>query len=127
MDAHYNSFQKQVLPILNQREIAALAMKSLVGGFDRISFRVKVSAELCRRYSLSLPVSTLICGMQNFDEMRLMIDIARDFKPLTEEKIAELLDKAEAAAKNGEAEFYKDAAKGYGCSYHRKVIAEEKG
>lgn len=127
MDAHYNSFQKQVLPILNQREIAALGMKSLVGGFDRISSRVKISAELCRRYSMSLPVSTLICGMQNLDEMRLMIDIARDFKPLTEEKIDELLDKAELAAKNGEAEYYKDTAKGYGCSYHQKIIAEENG
>ena len=126
MDAHYNSFQKQVLPIAIQRNIAALGMKSLVGGFDRISSRVKINAELCRRYSMSLPVSTLICGMQNLEEMRMMIDIARDFKPLTEEKINELLDKAALAAQNGEAEYYKDASRGYGCSYHTGILSGEK-
>jgi uncharacterized protein len=124
MDAHFNSFQKRVLPVANDRNIAVLGMKSLVGDFDRISSRVQVNAELCRRYSLSLPVSSLVCGMQNFEEMRMMIDIARDFKPLTEEKINELLDKATVAAKTGEAEFYKDSAKGYGCSYHTKVLRD---
>jgi len=122
MDAHYNSFQKQVLPVANQKEIAVLGMKSLVGGFDRISSRIPVSAELCRRYSLSLPVSTLICGMQNLDEMRMMINIARDFKPLTEDNINEMLDKAALAAKDGEAEYYKDSSKGYGCSYHSQIL-----
>jgi predicted aldo/keto reductase-like oxidoreductase len=124
MDAHFNSFQKRVLPVANDRNIAVLGMKSLVGDFDRISSRVQVNAELCRRYSLSLPVSSLVCGMQNFEEMQMMIDIARDFKPLTEEKINELLDKATVAAKTGEAEFYKDSAKGYGCSYHTKVLRD---
>jgi len=124
MDAHFNSFQNRVLPVLKDRNIAALGMKSLVGDFDRISTKISVNAELCRRYSLSLPVSTLICGMQTPDEMRMMIDIARDFKPLTEEKINELLDLAETAAKTGEAEFYKFDGKGYGCSYHSKVLRD---
>ncbi len=124
MDAHYNSFQKRVLSVLNERNIAALGMKSLTGGFSRISEKVNVSAELCRHYALSLPVSTLICGMQNHDEMQLMINIARNFKPLTEEKINELLDQSMAAAKDGAPERYKDSASGYGCSYHAKVLRE---
>jgi predicted aldo/keto reductase-like oxidoreductase len=124
MDAHFNSFQNRVLPVLKDRNIAALGMKSLVGNFDRITSKVSVNAELCRRYSLSLPVSTLICGMQTPDEMRMMINIARDFKPLTEEKINELLDLAEVTAKTGEAEFYKFDGKGYGCSYHSKVLSD---
>lgn len=124
MDAHYNSFQNRVLPVLNERNIAALGMKSLTGGFSRISEKVNVNAELCRHYALSLPVSTLICGMQNRDEMQLMINIARNFKPLTEEKINELLDKSMAAAKDGAPERYKDSTSGYGCSYHAKVLRE---
>lgn len=127
LDAHYNSFQQKVLPVANQRDIAVLGMKSLVGSFDRISTRMQVSAELCRHYALSLPVSSLICGMQNFDEMRMMIEIARDFKPLTGEKISEMLDNAAFAAKTGEAEYYKDSNHGYGCSYHTKVLKEEQG
>lgn len=122
MDAHYNSFQKKVLPLVNNKNIAALGMKSLVGGFDRISSKINVSAELCRRYSLSLPVSTLICGMQTPDEMRMMIDIARDFKPLTEAKINELLDISKEPSKTGETEMYKNPQYGYGCSYHSAVL-----
>jgi uncharacterized protein len=124
MDAHYNSFQKRVLPVLNERNIAALGMKSLTGGYARISGKVNVSAELCRHYALSLPVSTLICGMQNKDEMKLMLNIARNFKPLTEEKINELLDKSLAAAKDGAPERYKDSTSGYGCSYHARELRE---
>lgn len=124
MDAHYNSFQKRVLPVLNARDIAALGMKSLTGGYSRISERVNVSAELCRHYALSLPVSTLICGMQNNDEMQMMINIAQNFKPLTEEKINELLDRSMAAAKDGAPERYKDPTSGYGCSYHARVLRE---
>ncbi|HKJ79546.1 MAG TPA: aldo/keto reductase [Prolixibacteraceae bacterium] len=122
MDAHYKSFQNKVLPVVNERKMAALGMKSLTGGFDRISSKINVSPELCRHYSLSLPVSTLICGMQNKDEMHMMIDIARDFKPLTEEKIDELLALSDATAKTGMPERYKDPTSFYGCSYHSSVL-----
>ena len=125
MDAHFNSFQQKVLPVANKRNIGVLGMKSLTGGFDRISSRINVSAELCRRYSLSLPVSTLICGMQNRDEMGMMIDIARNFKPLTENKINELLDMSEQAGKTGEPELYKNPASFYGCSYHSTILENE--
>jgi len=127
LDAHYNSFQRRVLPVLNERKIAALAMKSLAGGFTRISGGVKVSAELCRRYALSLPVSTLVSGMQTLDEMRMMIDIARDFKPLTEAQINELLDKSKSHAMTADQEAYKDPKSGYGCSYHSQVLRAERG
>jgi uncharacterized protein len=127
MDAHYNSFQKKVLPVLNARKIAALGMKSLVGRFSRISDKINVSPELCRHYSLSLPVSTLICGNQSLEEMRSDIAIARNFKPLTEEKINELLDLSLAAAQNGEPEAYKDSSSGYGCSHHAQVLREGQG
>lgn len=127
MDAHYNSYQKKVLTVVLDRNIAALGMKSLVGRFSRISEKVNVSAELCRWYSMSLPVSTLVCGWQNMDEMQLCINIARDFKPLTETKIEELLDVSKAAAADGATEFYKDSSKGYGCSYHSQILREEQG
>ena len=116
------SFQKKVLPIVNERNMAALGMKSLVGGFDRISSRINVSPQLCRHYALSLPVSTLICGNQSLEELRSDIAIARDFMPLTEDKINELLDQSEKAALSGEPEMYKDPASFYGCSYHAEVL-----
>jgi hypothetical protein len=54
--------------------------------------------------------------------LRSDIAIARDFEPLTEDKINELLDKSEIAGKSGKPELYKDPTSFYGCSYHRKVL-----
>jgi uncharacterized protein len=127
MDAHYNSFQKRVLPVLLDRQIAPLGMKSLVGAFSRISQRVNISAELCRHYAMSLPVSTLVCGWQNIGEMQLCIDLAHNFKPLTESRIEELLSLSENPATDGSAELYKDSRSGYGCSYHSRILAEQEG
>ncbi len=127
LDAHYNSFQKRVLPLLNKREIAALGMKSLAGGYNRISGGLNISAELCRRYALSLPVSTVICGMQTIDELQMMINIGKDFKPLTKQQINQMLDQSKDHARTGKPEAYKDASSGYGCSYHSNILKEGKG
>ena len=125
MDAHYNSFQKKVLPVLQERNIGVLGMKSLAGQNARIPRDLNLSVELCRRYAMSLPVSTVICGMQTREELHGMIDIAKDFKPLTEDQINHLLDISRAPAQDGHIEAYKDPHGGFGCSYHSRVLREE--
>jgi predicted aldo/keto reductase-like oxidoreductase len=122
MDAHYKSFQKQVLPEARKRGIGVLGMKSLAGQDARIPRDLKVSVELCRRYAMSLPVTTTICGMQTPAELRQMLEIARGFKPLTAEAVEELLKVSREPAQDGHIEVYKDRASGYGCSYHDKVL-----
>jgi len=126
MDAHHNSFQKKVLPILNERKIGPLGMKSLAGQNARISRELNVPVQLCRKYSLSLPVSTVICGMQNLEELRSDLKVARDFKPLDEEQINELLDTSLEPSRDGHIEQYKNPQSGFGCSYHSRVLREEK-
>lgn len=126
MDAHYNSFQKKVLPVLNERKIGALGMKSLAGQNARIPRDLNVPVKLCRKYALSLPVSTVICGMQSREELRSDLDVARNFKPLDEEEINELLATSLEPSKDGHIEQYKDPHSGYGCSYHSKVLREGK-
>src|SRR5262249_51065165 len=64
MDAPYRSSQKQVLPVLLQRNIGALAMKSL-GGNGSIVAKAGVPVEDALRYVLSLPVSTLVTGIDS--------------------------------------------------------------
>ncbi|MGP0062742.1 MAG: aldo/keto reductase, partial [Isosphaeraceae bacterium] len=54
MDVHYRSFQKQVMPVLLQRNIGVLAMKSL-GGTGVIVSQAGVAVEDALRYVLSLP------------------------------------------------------------------------
>jgi aryl-alcohol dehydrogenase-like predicted oxidoreductase len=118
LDAQYNSFQKQVLPVVNQKKIGALGMKSLAGQDARLPRELNISVELCRRYALSLPVSTVICGIQTREELKADLAIARDFVPLTEEEINKLLDIAREPAKEGKIERYKDMSSGYGCVCH---------
>jgi aryl-alcohol dehydrogenase-like predicted oxidoreductase len=126
LDAHYKSFQHQVLPVLNQKNIGALGMKSLTGQDARLPRELNISAELCRRYALSLPVSTVICGTQTFEELESDMAIARDFKPLSEEEIGYLLDIAREPARDGHIEEYKNPLGFYGCSYHKKILKGEK-
>jgi hypothetical protein len=60
MDAHFRSFEHQVLPKLLEEGIAPLVMKSM--GDSHVLKSGKVTAIECLRYSLSLPVSVADSG-----------------------------------------------------------------
>ena len=106
MDAHFRSFQHDVLPELNRRGIAALGMKSL-GGAAQFINNAGLSVEQCRRYALSLPISTLISGLVSLDELQQAIALARNFTPLTEGEKAELLEQVRGEATDGRHEWFK--------------------
>ncbi len=116
LDAHYRSFQHQVLPELNRRDIAALGMKSLGAQNGRIARELNVDASLLRRYALTLPIASLVAGMQSREELHQIIQIARNFQPLTEEEVTELLEHSYAEAQDGEIERYKTG--NYGCDWY---------
>ena len=116
LDPHYHSFQKQVMPVCDQRDIAVLGMKSLGAQDARISSETKVSPQVCRRYVLSLPVSSLVVGIQNKEELVSDIEVARNFEPLHEEEIKELLSSTREIGLNGQIEAYKVG--NYGCDWH---------
>ena len=63
-DANFHSFEKQVLPEVNRRGMAALGMKSMGGTAWGIKAGV-VHAQEMLRYAMSLPVATTICGMDS--------------------------------------------------------------
>jgi predicted aldo/keto reductase-like oxidoreductase len=122
LDVHYRSFEKLVLPVCREKGIGVLGMKSLAGQDARLPRDLPVSWELCRRYALSLPVSTVICGMQTREEVQGMIRVASGFTPLTSEDVERLLAASRAPAQDGRIEVYKDPTSGYGCSYHSRVL-----
>lgn len=68
LDAHYRSFQRKVMPEYNRRKIGVIGMKALACG--AIPKEVGLSAEVCRRYALSVPISTLVCGITSRKELR---------------------------------------------------------
>jgi len=120
LDAHYRSFQKQVVPVCRRRGISVIGMKGLAAQDGRIVRDLGVSAEFARRYSLSLPIMSLVCGIQSRENLHQDIAIARHFRPLTEEEVVEVLTKVEPQATDGHMEAYKVG--NYGCDwYHQQA------
>ena len=64
MDSQYRSFQHKVLPVLNERGIGPIGMKSL-GGTGKIVSEGVVSIEEALRYVFSLPIATLVSGIDS--------------------------------------------------------------
>jgi aryl-alcohol dehydrogenase-like predicted oxidoreductase len=77
LDATFKSFRQQVLPELNRRGIAALAMKPFNGTGAVITMGA-VTAEEALRFAMSIPVTTTITGMERLDVLRQNLKIARD-------------------------------------------------
>lgn len=105
MDAHYESFEKKVLPVLVQKEIGVLGMKPIGnGGILRSN---TVTAVECLHYALNLPASVVITGCESMDDLHQALEVARSFRPLDQTQVAALLAKTAVAAQNGRFEGYK--------------------
>jgi predicted aldo/keto reductase-like oxidoreductase len=120
LDAHYRSFQKEVVPVCNERKIAVLGMKALAGG--RIPSELGIAAETCRRFALSLPITTLICGIESRENLRQDLAMARSFRPVTEPEMKKLLAETKGPGGDGKMEPWKTTD--YGSRYHREQHAD---
>jgi uncharacterized protein len=118
MDSQFRSFQHRVLPVLNQREIAPIAMKSL-GGNGKIVSEAIVSIEEALRYVLSLPIATLVSGIDSEKVLEQNLKIVREFKPMTTDEMAAIENKVRPYAGDGRFELFK-SSKMYDGPYHRK-------
>ena len=58
-------------------------------------------------YSMSLPVSVVITGIDRMEILDQALEAARTFKPLTETQMAALLARTQAAAADGSTELFK--------------------
>jgi uncharacterized protein len=118
MDSQFRSFQHTVLPVLNQRGIAPIAMKSL-GGTGKIVSESIVSIEEALRYVLSLPIATLVSGIDSEKVLVQNLKIVRDFKPMTPDEMAAVESKVRPYAGDGRFELFK-SSKVFDGPYHRK-------
>lgn len=109
-DASYRSFETEVLPEVNRRGIAALGMKSLMGGGPPIR-EGWVSVQDALRYAMSLPVATTISGIDSLAVLHQNLAIARGFQPMTEEEMKALRTRCAAPAGDGHLELYKSTKK----------------
>ena len=105
MDAGFRSFEKQVLPEVVRRGIGVMSTKPMAGGAIAGSRVVKPEEAL--RYCFSLPVSTVICGMDSAAILKKNLRLATNFKPYHAGEMDALRQKARAVAGDGRFERYK--------------------
>ena len=105
MDAHYNSFEKKVLPVLVKHDIGVLGMKPMG---DAVILRSKTASPVeCLHYAMNLPTSVVITGCESLPILQQALDAARSFKPMNQETLVQLLARTTSAAGKGEYELYK--------------------
>ena len=109
-DANFFSFEQKVLPVLNQRGIAPLAMKPIGGHGEPVQNGVFTAPELLG-YSMSLPVATTITGVSDPMILEQNLKIAQGFTPLSASEMQALRDRAKPYAGDGHFELYKTSIK----------------
>jgi uncharacterized protein len=118
-DPSYQSFIKHILPVLVERNMGVLAMKTLAdrGFFGRNRWEARstgVSPLIPNRITVkeaihfvwSLPVSTLITGAETLDQLREKIGLARSFQMMSPEEREKIIQKVADLAGN-RVEYYK--------------------
>jgi aryl-alcohol dehydrogenase-like predicted oxidoreductase len=110
MDAHFRSFSQLVVPEAIRQNIGILGMKCFGSGVLFKSDVLKTGSLTpieCLHYSLNLPISVQITGVNT----KMLLDQAfaavQSFQPMGEADIAVLIAKSEEAAMNGKYELFK--------------------
>lgn len=109
-DANFRSFERQVLPELNKREIAVIGMKSMGGSGEPIKKGV-ITPQEALRYAMSLPVTTTVSGIDSLQVLRQNLAVAQGFKPMNTEQLQAVRDKFARYAADGRFELYKTSKK----------------
>jgi uncharacterized protein len=105
MDAHFNSFEKKVLPVLLTSDIGVLGMKPMG---DHIILESKTATPVeCLHYAMDLPTSVVITGCDSLPILQQALKAARSFQPLSASEVEALLAKTAKAAEAGQFELYK--------------------
>lgn len=112
VDPQFESFEKNVLPVLTKRSYGVLAMKTMAGGsmmgksisrdpnhakrlgVPMVNELANISFAEMHQYVYSLPISVLISGCMTIEELEHNVQTLVDYKNLTDEKKTALLARA---------------------------------
>ncbi len=124
MDAHFRSFAHQVLPYLVEQGIAVLGMKSFADGV-----LLKSGADIqpieYLHYSLNLPTSVVITGIQCQRDLDQAFEATRTFQPMNKSVVAELLSRSRPHALEGKYELFKTSATFDGTAKNAKWLDDD--
>ena len=116
MDAHYDSFEKKVLPVLVSHGIGPLAMKPM--GSPYILQSKTVTPLECLHYAMNLPVSVVITGCDSMAILEQALTAARTFRPMSVAEVSAVLAKTREASAGGKYERYKSTNQFDGTAHH---------
>jgi predicted aldo/keto reductase-like oxidoreductase len=105
MDAHFDSFEKRVVPVALEHQTGILGMKPM-GDHFILESRTVTPIE-CLHYAMNLPTSLVITGIDSLKILNQALEAARSFHKMTGSEVAALLAKTANAAKSGQYEPYK--------------------
>ncbi|BAY22266.1 twin-arginine translocation pathway signal [Calothrix sp. NIES-2100] len=108
MDAHFRSFERQVLPRLVKDEIGVLGMKSM--GDQNILKSNTVKPIECLHYAMNLPTSTVITGIESMEILNQAFEAIRTFQPMSQQQVRELLNRTREVALKGQYEPFKTSS-----------------
>jgi aryl-alcohol dehydrogenase-like predicted oxidoreductase len=123
MDAHYRSFEKQVLPQLVEQHIGVLGMKSMADGILLQSNTVTPIE--CLHYALNLPTSVVITGIDSLQVLDQALEAVRTFRPLNEQEVGSLLARTAEAASSGYFEPFKTTSSFDGTAENPEWLGDE--
>ena len=108
MDAHFRSFGQMVLPELVKQGIGVLGMKSMGDG---VILKSKAVSPLeCLHYSLSLPTSVVITGIDKPEILDQAFEAVKTFRPMSQQEVSRLLAKTKEVAIAGKYELFKTSS-----------------
>ena len=120
MDAHFDSFERGVLPTLVKDEIGVLGMKSMG---DKIILASGAATALeCLRYAMSLPTSTVITGCDSLGVLHQALYAAMTWKPMEPPEVQALLARTAEAARAGRFEQFKTTTRFDGTTQNPKWL-----
>jgi aryl-alcohol dehydrogenase-like predicted oxidoreductase len=76
LDHFILSFAEEFLPVANAKGIAVIGMKVMALG------KLEPYYERALRYTMALPISTTIVGMESMDQLKRNLAVAENFTPL---------------------------------------------
>jgi aryl-alcohol dehydrogenase-like predicted oxidoreductase len=123
LDAHYRSFEKQVLPYLVEHGMGVVGMKSLAAGI--LPETNTVTTTECLHYALNLPTSVVVTGIDTLEVLDQALEAVRTFHPLSEEQVTSLLARTAPAASSGEFEPFKTTSVFDGTAQHPEWLGDE--
>jgi aryl-alcohol dehydrogenase-like predicted oxidoreductase len=120
MDAHYRSFQNQVVPVCLKKNVGVIGMKGYGGSSpEGIISKAGLTAAEAYRYAISQPVSSQVVGLITLDQLKQAVALARSFTPMSAADQTALRDRVREMAGDGRYELFKSTVTFDG-PHHRK-------